>query len=104
MTTIDTIDHDDWLRDIRARLASTCDTYTAELLSLNAIVPDASEASAHAALLTGVRQNLADTTEALRRIDNGEYGRCMSCLAAIPPERLEAVPQARTCVGCTRRQ
>ncbi|TFV52140.1 TraR/DksA C4-type zinc finger protein [Blastococcus sp. TF02A_35] len=38
---------------------------------------------------------------ALARIDAGTYGRCTGCGAAIPEERLELRPFARTCVACT---
>jgi RNA polymerase-binding transcription factor DksA len=39
---------------------------------------------------------------ALKRLDQGTYGICMSCGEEISPERLEAVPHAplcRTCAG-----
>ena len=29
------------------------------------------------------------------------YGRCSRCGAEIPPERLEALPEADTCVNCS---
>ncbi|WP_347060021.1 TraR/DksA C4-type zinc finger protein [Blastococcus sp. HT6-30] len=38
---------------------------------------------------------------ALARIEGGTYGRCTGCGAAIPEERLELRPFARTCVACT---
>ena len=55
-----------------------------------------------AALLAQVRRS----GEALRRaaddVRAGTYGRCEVCGGAIAPERLEARPQARTCIGCAR--
>ena len=37
---------------------------------------------------------------ALKRIDDGEYGYCLSCGEAIPAPRLEIDPAAAQCVGC----
>lgn len=39
---------------------------------------------------------------ALGRLAAGTYGRCESCDRPIPFERLEAIPEARYCVGCPR--
>jgi DnaK suppressor protein len=39
---------------------------------------------------------------ALARIEDGSYGTCASCGAAIPRERLEFRPHAVGCVGCAR--
>ncbi|MEW5874523.1 MAG: TraR/DksA C4-type zinc finger protein [Candidatus Zixiibacteriota bacterium] len=38
--------------------------------------------------------------EALRRIADGTYGKCVSCGEDISPARLEAVPHARFCIKC----
>jgi len=38
--------------------------------------------------------------EALRRIDDGSYGRCHQCGKMIKAGRLEAVPHARFCIAC----
>jgi RNA polymerase-binding protein DksA len=43
---------------------------------------------------------LASINEALMLIDRGEYGTCVVCEKPIPRERLEAVPNAKMCVGC----
>ena len=37
---------------------------------------------------------------ALKRIDDGEYGMCLSCGEVIPVPRLEIDPAASQCVGC----
>lgn len=39
---------------------------------------------------------------ALARIDAGTYGVCASCGEAIKPARLEALPEAVTCVSCAK--
>jgi RNA polymerase-binding protein DksA len=38
--------------------------------------------------------------EALRRIDDGSYGKCLTCEKQISKERLLAVPHARFCIDC----
>ncbi len=51
---------------------------------------------------------LAEIEAALRRIDAGTFGACLSCLeegkspskALIPKARLKAIPYARNCVEC----
>jgi RNA polymerase-binding transcription factor DksA len=35
---------------------------------------------------------------ALERLASGEYGRCIDCGKEIPPERLEAIPEAVRCI------
>jgi DnaK suppressor protein len=55
------------------------------------------------AVLDSARRQVAELEEALRRLDTGTYGVCESCGDPIPPERLEARPTARMCVGCASR-
>lgn len=38
--------------------------------------------------------------DALRRIEEGTYGRCVACGAEIPYGRLLVMPEARACAGC----
>ncbi|UCD64744.1 MAG: TraR/DksA C4-type zinc finger protein [Candidatus Zixiibacteriota bacterium] len=38
--------------------------------------------------------------EALRRIDQGDYGKCVGCGKQISVDRLKAVPHARLCINC----
>lgn len=42
--------------------------------------------------------------EALRRIDEGNYGECIQCGGEMQQKRLEAVPWARHCVPCQEQQ
>jgi RNA polymerase-binding transcription factor DksA len=44
---------------------------------------------------------ISDIEDAIVRLDNSTYGACERCGAAIPVERLEAIPHARRCVDCT---
>jgi DnaK suppressor protein len=51
-----------------------------------------------------VLARLAAVDGALERIERDEYGRCQSCGREIALERLEAVPWARLCIDCKRRE
>jgi DnaK suppressor protein len=42
-------------------------------------------------------------SEALERIENGSYGRCVACESEIEGKRLEAVPWTRYCLRCQER-
>ncbi|GLY93134.1 TraR/DksA C4-type zinc finger protein [Actinoplanes sp. NBRC 103695] len=52
------------------------------------------------AVLAAARRRVTDLDDALSRIAAGAYGVCERCGKAIPGERLEARPFARTCMGC----
>lgn len=67
----------------------------AELQDPRDLEPDLAEL-----LLVRCREALDDITEALQLIDQGGYGLCSVCGAAVPYERLEAVPSTRCCVSC----
>jgi len=45
----------------------------------------------------------AQVQDALRARADGTYGTCRECGRQIPPERLEARPEATLCVECQRR-
>jgi DnaK suppressor protein len=43
---------------------------------------------------------IKDVEAAQRRIQQGEYGRCLACGAAIEWRRLDAYPTAKRCIAC----
>lgn len=43
---------------------------------------------------------LGDVVAALRRLDDGTYGRCLTCDEPIAAPRLEALPTAKLCIEC----
>jgi RNA polymerase-binding transcription factor DksA len=47
-----------------------------------------------------IQEQLADIENALTKIAIGKYGLCESCGKPIEPTRLQALPQARTCMNC----
>ncbi len=52
-------------------------------------------------LLEGARDTFAAAQRAVERHRSGSYGRCSRCGGEIPAERLEAIPEADTCVSCS---
>lgn len=49
-------------------------------------------------------REIAQIQEAQQRLESGEYGMCADCGERIPPERLEARPEATLCVSCQSRR
>ena len=54
------------------------------------------------ALGNEARLEIAQISEALSRIDSGEYGTCDECGSAIDVARLDAHPFAQLCIDCAR--
>jgi DnaK suppressor protein len=54
------------------------------------------------ALGNEARMEISKINEALRRMDNDEYGICDECGSSIDDGRLEAHPYARKCIDCAR--
>ena len=69
---------------------------------------DAYERDFALSLMENDQETLGEITAALKRIEEGTFGLCESCLAegksptkaAIPKMRLKAIPYARNCVDC----
>ena len=53
---------------------------------------------------TSLEEGLARTERALAKLGEGTYGHCDACGAAIPPARLEAMPDSVLCVACSASQ
>lgn len=56
------------------------------------------------ALRDGALAALADIGVALHAINEGSYGRCQVCAAAISLERLEVLPSSTLCASCLAEQ
>lgn len=93
---------------LTARLASLLATDAALASRLRApLEADSEEQAAHlalddalASLSDAARTEAVAVRDALRRWDAGTYGRCVRCGVAIAPARLDALPEAATCVTC----
>jgi DnaK suppressor protein len=98
------------LSRLRAALASDRSTRQAHIQSHAATV---TELTGHSDSDSILEREFADVSiaradeaideidDALARMDTGTYGWCDLCSAAIPLERLEAIPHARLCVPCS---
>jgi RNA polymerase-binding transcription factor DksA len=47
-----------------------------------------------------IKDQLAEVEHALKKFEEGTYGRCDNCGQLIDPARLEALPQANLCLPC----
>jgi DnaK suppressor protein len=56
------------------------------------------------ALLDEARGGLQAVTQALARMEQGVYGRCVKCGEPIQAPRLAAMPTARFCLDCAQQQ
>jgi len=57
-----------------------------------------------AALLDRTERTLTELLSAQARLAAGTYGTCELCGLDIPAERLQARPEARTCLACASRK
>ena len=48
------------------------------------------------------RQEVSRIESAIKRIDEGEYGYCVTCGDGISEKRLKADPTISTCINCAR--
>lgn len=56
------------------------------------------------AMVTELKQDLAEVESALTRIENGRYGFCTNCKSMIDTDRLGALPTATLCKNCASKQ
>lgn len=55
-------------------------------------------------LASGERETLIEIDDALKRVNEKTYGRCLSCKKRIAVRRLLAVPQAKLCLSCQQKE
>ena len=55
-------------------------------------------------LASGERETLLQIDEALKRINEKTYGKCLSCKKKISKRRLTAVPHALLCLKCKEQE
>ena len=49
------------------------------------------------------RDEITQVKQAIKRIDEGEYGFCINCGEDIAPERLKALPFTARCIRCAEK-
>ena len=97
---------------VRADLTAERDRLAAQIDSLEPSTSDsrvddnfadlgqvAAEQGENQALAAQLRNELAEVELALKKLDDGTYGRCETCGEPISPARLEAMPAARFCIN-----
>ena len=100
--------------DLRAVLEQERDDLRGQLAELGSLdydpnFADSSQVTAERGetevLASTLKEALDEVEHALGKFEDGSFGRCEGCGEAIPPARLEAMPQARFCINCasTRR-
>ena len=55
----------------------------------------------HSAALSAAREKHFKLEQALAKLDDPDFGRCVACGGAIPLQRLLALPESTHCVRCT---
>ena len=96
------------LRSVRARLersmvaGTPADGSTTPSHSVRRARPD-TEGGLAAVLETRTLARHEALVDALRRLEGGTYGLCVSCYEPIPYERLLVMPEAVHCVPCESR-
>jgi DnaK suppressor protein len=97
---------------VRADLTAERDRLAAQIDSLEPSTSDsrvddnfadlgqvAAEQGENQALAAQLRSELEEVELALKKLDDGTYGRCETCGEPIAPARLEAMPAARYCIN-----
>jgi len=51
-----------------------------------------------------VQEIVYEIDDALKRIEEGSFGKCISCGKKIPQKRLNAVPYAKYCIQCKSKE
>lgn len=84
------------LEHFRSVILEIIEEVKEDLRVMNAAISDE-----HNGLLISRQTDFLRSLEsALRRVEEGTYGRCTSCGKLIEKERLEVVPHAQLCVPC----
>ncbi|HUC14649.1 MAG TPA: hypothetical protein VMS00_09385 [Acidimicrobiales bacterium] len=52
-------------------------------------------------VLAKVREELDEVEEAMKRVEDGSYGRCEACGGTLSTQELDASPLARRCRACS---
>ena len=55
-------------------------------------------------IASGEQEIIYKIDEALKRVKEGKYGKCLSCEKKIPVKRLNALPYATQCIQCKSKE
>lgn len=65
---------------------------------------DSHEQDVSLGLMENESDEIQEIQEAFERIKDGSFGLCETCRKKIPKERLRAIPYARLCVACKKKE
>lgn len=51
-----------------------------------------------------IQEEITRIEQALKRLEDGNYGSCVSCGGDIAEKRLEAIPHASQCIDCASKE
>lgn len=95
------------LEDQRAEIQEEINSLEEQRSGADAMNPDRSDLAQSFSSLERLRAHLERNREqleqieaALKRLDDGTYGKCSNCGKPINPDRLELLPHAQMCVEC----
>lgn len=95
------------LNEDMATLTQTDDDrtpYGGDFESLVAAAQLASQQETDELLRRRLERRLEDLDRVNRRLEQGQYGKCESCGAEIPAERLAVMPDTTLCMPCQRQR
>lgn len=91
----------------RQRLLTVVQTTQAQMAQKSGDLADVSDRASEGfedeldmGLMAIEAAQLDDIEAAIKRIDDGTYGICLTCAKAVPRKRLEVLPFARRCLPC----
>jgi len=64
-------------------------------------VEGSGEPGRYGPVLAKVREELDEVEAAMKRVEDGSYGRCEACGDMLSAEELDAFPLARRCRACS---
>lgn len=99
------------LLDSRNTLLESIDSFREEIHKYELANPDSDDLAQVYTLrqqnfsyINEAEEKLKRIESALKRIEQGTYGKCQRCGKEIPPERLELIPYVETCISCQERR
>ena len=98
------------LQDIATKDKHVADDYDTKYQDFGDPIFDDSAEAAEVALYqdnlsveANLEVKLQAVDHALKRIEDGSYGKCVKCEGEISDERLKAQPAAKMCIDCARK-
>ncbi len=94
------------LETIEGELANEIEGVESEAITGD-IVDEANSSYEHliySSLTVKEQEKLREINEALNRLNEGVYGKCVVCGKSIDEKRLRAIPEAKMCIACKARQ